>query len=784
MEIPGYQPFYIDSVDSLRGEIDRLGLEITVDEEVHPLAQTLVLGSRRLPNRFCAQPIMGGDAARNGAPGPLTLRRYRRYADGNFAMIWVERTVAGAEAGPGRLRLHDDTVAAFGEMVRQLRTAAPEDPAIILQVASENVDLLLHAATLAADAGFDGVDLQCPREALPEAVLRVREGCPDLLVATRLCVYEATRNGFGVAANDYRRPDMREPIRLVQELRARGLSLLNVTTASPALRGSERGVRGRSDAENPDEHPLMTLHRQLRLAHALRAAVLGLPVVGSGFSWLRQFVPHVAAWALREGLIDFAGLGRGALANPHLPKQVFAAGGLPADSACMVCFACSQLRDEGEPVGCVLRDPETYGPIYRQMRRFDADQLLAGAARCHLCEAAPCVAASPMRTDIPAFIQAFRNGDEARAYEIIRARDPLPELTSRLSPAWLESEGACIETTLTGTPVPILDLQYAIAWRARDRGQTGVRIPTAASENASTDQPRLSTIHHPRSTSVAIVGGGPTGLAAAIRLLELGHTVHLYEQSERLGGVAELVLSLHRSMTSPREEIEAILAPALAADRLRLHFGITLGKDLRLETLLRANHAAVVVAPGLWQERSLGHAPGVVGALEFLESPECFVPERVAILSGGDSAMDAARAVQSRGAKEIFIVFGGPRSAMHWHLPESWFATPGVQAMMHWQPLGYETGLDGRVCAVRVRHLELQTEAALPVDLVIEAMELQVSDHVKAALAEVPASPPAGVESPTRLYQAGALVNGGASVGRCVAEGLAVAESIHRDIAS
>jgi len=168
MEIPGYQPFYIDSVDSLRGEIDRLGLEITVDEEVHPLAQTLVLGSRRLPNRFCAQPIMGGDAARNGAPGPLTLRRYRRYADGNFAMIWVERTVAGAEAGPGRLRLHDDTVAAFGEMVRQLRTAAPEDPAIILQVASENVDLLLHAATLAADADSMGwtcsaLAKHCPR---------------------------------------------------------------------------------------------------------------------------------------------------------------------------------------------------------------------------------------------------------------------------------------------------------------------------------------------------------------------------------------------------------------------------------------------------------------------------------------------------------------------------------------------------------------------------------------------------------------------------------------------
>ncbi len=507
MEIPGYQPFYIDSVDSLRVEIDRLGLEIPVDDNLGPLGQPLLIGSKTVPNRFCSQPIAGGDAGPDGAPGSLTRRRYLRSAKGRFGLIWMERTVAGSAGKPGQLRLHERTAEVFRDMVRGMRAAAPEKPTIVLQLESQDVDSLVQAASLAAEAGFDGVDLQCPREALPEAVRRVRERSPGLLLATRLCVYEAVRNGFGVAPGDYRKTDMTEPIRLVQELRARGLSLLNVTAASPALRGSERGLRGRSDAEHPDEHPLMTLQRQLRLAHALREAVPGLPVVGSGFSWLRQFVPHVAAGALRQGRIDFAGLGRSALANPDIPKQVFAADGLPADSACMVCFACSQLREEGEPVGCVLRDPETYGPIYRQMRRFDADQLLAGAARCHLCEAAPCVAASPTRTDIPAFIQAFRNGDEARAYEIIRQRDPLPELTSRLSPAWLESEGACIETTLTGMPVPILDLQYAIAWRARDRGQTGVCLPTAGRRTRTRTIPptppptgsgyQLSTIHYP-----------------------------------------------------------------------------------------------------------------------------------------------------------------------------------------------------------------------------------------------------------------------------------------------
>jgi NADPH-dependent glutamate synthase beta subunit-like oxidoreductase len=150
------------------------------------------------------------------------------------------------------------------------------------------------------------------------------------------------------------------------------------------------------------------------------------------------------------------------------------------------------------------------------------------------------------------------------------------------------------------------------------------------------------------------------------------------------------------------------------------------------------------------------------------------VPERVAILAGGDSAMDAARAVQRRGAKEIFIVFGGPRSAMHWHMPESWFATPGVHAMMNWQPLAYETGPEGHVRGVRLRHSELHTEAVLPVSLVIEAMELQAADYVRAALAG----------EGRRIYTAGALVNGGASVSRCVAEGIVIADTIHHDISA
>lgn len=748
MEIPGYQPFYIHSLAELRAEIARLGVAIPVDDDLSRLAQPLVVAGKTVANRFCAQPIAAGDAASDGAPGELTRRRYRRYAEGRFGLIWMEMTAAVSGKRPGQLCLNEDTLAAFRSMVKETRESSADGPTIVIQLASDHADELIQAAALALEAGFDGVDFQCGRDVLPEALAGAQKFAPELLLSARLCGFDAVRGGFGVSSADFRKHDPAEPIRFVQRLRENGLVLLNVTCASPRLSGPERGVKARLASENPDEPPLMTLARQLELARVLREAAPGLPVVASGFSWVREFVPYVAAGALRDGMIDFAGLGRGALAHPGAPAEVFARGEMDAGSACIVCFACSQLRAEGETVGCVIRDPVVYGPVYQQMRRFDADQLMAGAARCHLCEAAPCIRASPTRTDIAAFIDAFRRGDESRAYEIIRERDPLPEMTARLSPAWIESEGACIETALTGTPVPILDLQYAIAWRARERGETGARVPTDAT-----------------GKRVAIAGAGPTGIAATIRLIELGHTVDLYEKSERVGGVPERVLSTHRQL-SVREEIDAVLQPAIAAGRLRIHVGATIGKDLRLEEM-QADHDAILVAAGLWQERSPGNARGVMGALAFLARSDVPMPDRVVVLAGGDAAMDAARAAQRLGANEIFVVFGGPRSELHWHLPESWFASPGVHAMMSWELLGYETDDAGEVRGVRLRHAQLNVESVLHAGLVIEAMGLQADE----SLCEM-----------DRVYKAGALVNGGASIGQCVADGVAIADRIHLDL--
>lgn len=751
MEIPDYEPFYIHSLEALRCEITRLGITIPLEEDPSTLARPFTMGGKVIPNRFCAQPISGGDALVDGRPGPLARRRYTAYASGAFGLIWMERTSAHAPEKPGQLCLSPSSVSSFAALISEIKTVAETKPFVVLQLAPAEPRVMVAAARLALEAGFDGVDIQGDRATLPETLSRIRDAVPGLLLATRLCVYEGVRNGFGVSQTDFRACDLTPPTQYADRLAKSGLQLLNLTSKNPILIGPERGTRAGADHETPDEHPLMTLARQLTLVRALQSAFPTLPMVGSGLSWLRQFVPEVAAGAVHLGWMQFAGLGRSALAYPDLPSQILAGEKPEPGKTCMVCAACTQLERAHRAVGCVLRDPVAYGPVFRDMRRLDADRLLAGAARCHLCEAAPCIAGAPTRTDIPAFIKSFREGRVREAYEIIRIKNPLPRLVSQTSPFWLEDEGSCIEVTLSGEAVPIRDLQYTVAWRLGEQGATGIRIPKRCS-----------------AKTVAIIGGGPTGIAAATRLLELGHKVDLHETSDRLGGVAARLLAANRPIENPKTEIDALLQPALDADRLKIHFGSTLGKNIFVQELL-ALHDSLLLAVGLWKEPSLGAVQGVLGALAFLEHPTTPIPSRVAVLAGGDSAMDACRALKSRGASEIYIVFGGPRSGLHWHMSEDWFATPGVHAMMNWRPLRYETNSAGILAGVHLEHTEFGTEIMLPVDLVIEATGLELDEI----------SLPTEARESACLFTAGAMVNGGASVGQCVAEGLAIAEKIH-----
>lgn len=779
MGLDGYEPFYLHSPAELRDEICRLGLDLPVADDDRILETPLAVGGCGLDNRFCALPVAGLDANPDGTPGPLTLRRYTRLAAGGYGLLWLEGADIG-EPTPGRLALNERTFDAFRELVATLRAEAHRHgghPRLILQLRATpgvGAETLTAAARLAHRAGFEGVDLPVFTRAhaaiMPSVAAALRAASPDMLLASSLMCYDARRapDGFGVDARDVRRMDLTEPLAAAHALVAAGVTLLCVRANSPNVLdpSAERGLRPRTESQAPHEHPLTVLARKVAAARALRAALPGVRIAGSGFAWLRGFAPRVAAALIHEGTLDVFGLARAALAEPDAPATWRHTGSFDPARTCMVCYACSRLLPGGGPVGCVIRDAETYGPVYRQ--RFPTDP--AAAPRCHGCEAAPCVAAAPTLADIPGFVRAFESDDVRRAFDILRRDDLLPGMGTQL--AWRDypPEAACIEKILTGTPVPIRAIQREVHRVAQEHGWTGVRVPESES-----------------GRRVCIIGGGPAGIAAAARLIELGHRVEILERSDRLGGVPGRLLR-RPNFSGGAEEVEALLQPALTSGRLTVRFGL----DADLPSL-RSFANAVLITAGLWGERTLGRIPGVIGGLELLEAAARNeappITGAAVLLIGGDSAMDAARVLQALGADPLHLVFAGPRSALHWHMDEAWFASPGVHLHLETRPLGFFRAPEGSVLGVRVARGSEDEETLLPAGIVVEAMGLEIDDATRAALAGLPfqenglvAVAPGTFRIAPGLYAAGACVNGGASVAGCVSEGMRAADEIHAEL--
>jgi 2,4-dienoyl-CoA reductase (NADPH2) len=249
-------------------------------------------------------------------------------------------------------------------------------------------DDFLSAAKLAGQAGFDGVDLKAchgylvsellapagrPESRyggrlenrarfLVEAARAVRSSEPGLLLACRLGLFDALPGGFGVDNADAARPDPAEPEALVGLLADAGVTLIDVTAGIPAVRAHygrpfDRPAAGATAA---DEHPLEGVARLLGLAAGIQKSFPELAVVGTGYSWLRQFFPGVAAAVIASGGASIAGLGRLSFACPDFAARLARDGRLYTRDVCVACSGCSTLLRAGGPAGCVVRDPGVY----------------------------------------------------------------------------------------------------------------------------------------------------------------------------------------------------------------------------------------------------------------------------------------------------------------------------------------------------------------------------------------------------------------------------------------
>jgi 2,4-dienoyl-CoA reductase-like NADH-dependent reductase (Old Yellow Enzyme family) len=259
-------------------------------------------------------------------------------------------------------------------------------------------DRYVEAARLAAQCGFDGVDIKsCHRYLLSEllaahtrpgryggsfenrtrflleVVRRVRAELPQLEITMRLNVYDGHPYpwGWGVSQDDPAVPDLREPLRLIGLLREAGVALINVTAGNPYYtphinRPFDQNVTG---GYTPQEHPLEGVTRLVHLARAVKQAHPELVVIGSGYSWLRHHLGQVAAAVIARDWADMVGVGREAFAYPDFARDLLSKGEMDARAACVACSRCTQIMRDHGCSGCVILDKEVYGPIYEEGRQ-------------------------------------------------------------------------------------------------------------------------------------------------------------------------------------------------------------------------------------------------------------------------------------------------------------------------------------------------------------------------------------------------------------------------------
>ena len=275
-----------------------------------------------------------------------------------------------------------------------LRLKSPENKRIISDEDLEELEeRYTDAAAMACEIGFDAVDIKsCHRYLVAELIsARTRNGryggtfenrtrfllniidrissrtSGGINIAVRLNVYDAIPlpYGWGVDKDDHRQYDLDEPIRLVKLLVERGVKLINVTAGNPYFNPH---VNRPFDTGPyvPPEHPLEGVCRMLAMARTIRDAAGGAAVMASGFSWLREFGSHAAAGGIRDGWFELAGFGRQAFAYPDFARDILYGEAMARKKCCITCGKCSEIMRFDGMTGCVIRDAEVYGPIYKQ----------------------------------------------------------------------------------------------------------------------------------------------------------------------------------------------------------------------------------------------------------------------------------------------------------------------------------------------------------------------------------------------------------------------------------
>ncbi|MDM7934893.1 MAG: NADPH-dependent glutamate synthase, partial [Methanothrix sp.] len=289
------------------------------------------------------------------------------------------------------------------------------------------------------------------------------------------------------------------------------------------------------------------------------------------------------------------------------------------------------------------------------------------AGRCLQCKKPKCVEGCPVGVDIPEFIKALRDGDMPGAVKILKRKNSLPGICGRVCPQEVQCESRCVLNKKgKGVQVAIGRLErYVADWELRQAKRPVCEVAPASGKR------------------VAVVGSGPAGLTCAADLAKMGHKVTIFEALHEGGGVLVYGIPEFRL---PKSIVRAEIAyiNSLGAD---LETDSVVGRQVQLADLKKDGYDAIFLGIGAGAPRFLGvpgeNLSGVYSANEYLTRvnlmkayrfPEYDTPiargRLVAVVGGGNVAMDSARSALRLGAEEVHVVYRRSEAEMPARLEE------------------------------------------------------------------------------------------------------------------
>ena len=446
-------------------------------------------------------------------------------------------------------------------------------------------------------------------------------------------------------------------------------------------------------------------------------------------------------------------------------------------------------------------------PEYRSHTRLEevnqgltAEQARTEASRCLDCANPTCMTGCPVGINIPSFIKNIERGEFLEAAKVLKETSALPAVCGRVCPQEKQCESKCIHLKMGHEAVAIGYLERFAADYERESGQ--ISLPEVA---------------QPNGIKVAVIGSGPAGLSFAGDMAKLGYEVTVFEALHEIGGVLKYGIPEFR-LPNKIVDVEIENLSKLGVTFVK---DCIVGKTISVEDLKADGFQGIFVASGAGLPNFM-NIPGensinIMSSNEYLTrvnlmdaaNPESDTPvafgKRVAVIGGGNTAMDSVRTAKRLGAEKAMIIYRRSEQEMPARLEEVKHAKEeGVEFLTLHNPIEYKADEKGRVKQVVLQKMELGEPDAsgrrspVPIPGAIETLDIDLA-IVSVGVSPNPIVPHSipGLElgrkgtiavnenmesSIPMIYAGGDIVRGGATVILAMGDGRRAAAAMHQQL--